>query len=429
MKQRHLQFMKAHALWICLAFSSISAFSQTVAHITLDSCVDLAVKNYPLFSHAENLQAMSDNNIKSINAEMLPQLTMVAKASYQSEATEFDYPGFMTLAFPKDNYSFGLQINQVLYDFGKFNQSKAVEEAQTTSEIQKNEIAMYGVRTTVVQLYSKILLVKENINILNSYIENVKARYSDMQLAVANGVVLQSNLDILFAEMQRTNQKLVEASTNLSSLEQSLSLYTRTEFDTATVFTAIDQSGLFLASKAERPELKYYESQQKLLDEQITLETRKKTPRLYLYGEGAYGRTGYDMMNEDFRLYGIAGIGLQWNLNSLHTHSITSRNLTISKNLIEEQKSLFELKQNTELVQHQKEIEKFTHLIEMDASIIEKYQNITATSADQLENGIITSTDYLTQLYAQKQAELNQMIHKIQLRLAVVNYNLTAGTN
>ncbi len=421
--------MKSGVLWIGLFISSISASTQTLSQISLDSCVELAVKNYPLFTHSQYLQAMSDNNIKKINADMFPQLTVVSEVTYQSEATEFDIPGLGSLAAPKDNCSFGIQLNQVLYDFGKFNQYKAVESAQVTSDIQKHEIDMYGLRSTVVQLYSQILLAQENIKILTSYKANIKVRYSDMQLAVANGVVLQSNLDILYAEMQRINQHLIEAKSNLSALEKTLSQYTYTDFDTTTVFTPIDQSDLYRANKAERPELKYYDTQQKLIDEKITLENRKKTPRLYLFGEGAYGRPGYDMLNENMRLYGIAGVGLSWNLNSLRTNSLTSQNLLVSKNIVEEQRSLFELKQNTELIKQQSEIEKFTQLIEMDKSILEKYNSITATAADQLENGIITSTNYLTQLYAQKQAELNQMIHVIQLRLAEVNYNLIAGTN
>lgn len=428
MIRRLTNIPKLWSLSIGLLFGSIIS-AQTISDISLDSCIQLAVKNYPLSTHAAYLQTISDNAIRQINAGMLPQLTFTGEATYQSEAVAFDVPGFPSMAASKDNYSFGLQLNQVLYDFGKLNQSKAVERAQVNYDLQRNEIDLYGLRTTIVQLYSQILLTKENIKILDSYIESIKVRYDDMESAVASGVVLQSNLDILYAEMQRTNQQLTNAHNDLQSAEQTLSLYTRISFDTATVFSSINQSGLYTTKNVLRPEQEMYDAQLQLLDERKTLENRNKAPRLYVFGEGVFGRPGYDMLNENLRLYGTLGIGLRWNINSLYNNSIASQNLSISKNIVKEQRLLFEIQQNSELIKHKTNINRYTKLIDTDAAILDKYTNITATAANQLENGIITSTDYLTRLYTQKQAELNKQIHLIQLQLAVIEYNLTAGTN
>nr|WP_321454010.1 TolC family protein [uncultured Carboxylicivirga sp.] len=424
-------FKRIIKLWIVsvVLLGSTHILGQTIQQTSLDSCLQCALKNYPLISHAGYIQERSNNSIKLIKADRLPQLSLASEATFQSEAMGFEIEGFPAMTTPKDNYSFGLHLNQVLCDFGKLNQQKTVERAQANSEIQRNEIELYRLRFTIVQLYSQILLSKENIKILDSYIDNIEIRYKDMESAVANGVVLQSNLDILYAEMQRTNQRLINAEADMVSTEQKLSLYTRIQFDTATVFMPINESQLFASENAIRPELKLYDAQLKVLDSQKLLENRNKAPRLYLFGEGAYGRPGYDPLNENLRLYGTIGIGLRWNLNSFHTNSINSQNLNINKDIVEEQRSLFKLKQNSDLIEQKNNINRYNKLIETDASILEKLISITETSADQLENGIITSTDYLTQLYAQKQAELNKQIHIMQLQLAITEYNLIAGTN
>ncbi len=429
MKRKNKIWIRIQAVLLCVILSSFSVSAQNIGHINLDSCISLATRNYPLYSHAQRLQNQSDNEIRQINADMIPQVSVASQATLQSEVTVFDVPGFSLPATPKDNYSFGLEINQVLYDFGKFTQRKAVERAKTASDIQKNEVDLYRLRATIVQLYSQALLTHENIKILDSYRESIKVRYADMETAVANGVVLQSNLDILYAEMQRTNQRIIEARSNLLAAEQKLSLYTHTAIDTSTVLAPINKSDIYSANQTLRPEVKLFNSQIKLLDEQIALEQRNKMPRLYLFGEGAYGRPGYNILNHDLRMYGTVGVGLRWNLNNLQSNTISSQNLTIDKDMVEEQKSLFEIQQNSDLIEQQNEINKFAQLIDTDTSILEKYINITATAADQLDNGIITSTDYLTQLHAQKQAELDKQIHVIQQQLAVVKYNLTAGTN
>ncbi len=419
-------------LWVismaCICSTHI--FGQAVCSTNLDSCIHQALKNYPLIHHASYVQKRSDNAIKLVNADVLPQLTLASEATYQSEAMGFEIGGFPSITTPKDNYSFGLHLNQVLCDFGKISQRKVVERAQANSDVQRNEIDLYHLRFTIVQLYSQILLSKENIKILDSYIDNIEVRYEDMESAVANGVVLQSNLDILYAEMQRTQQRLINAQSNMLTTEQQLTLYTHTQFDSTTVFMPIKESGLYTAEQAAtRPELKLYDAQLNVLDEQKTLENRNKTPRLYLFGEGAYGRPGYDPLNENLRLYGTIGIGLRWNLNSLHNNALATKNINISKSMVEEQRSLFQIQQNADLIEQKNNISRYKQLIETDASILEKLTSITKTSANQLENGIITSTDYLTQLYAQKQAELNKQIHLMQLQLAITEYNLIAGIN
>ncbi len=430
MIQRHQQLTRVRILSILFFSYSISVSAQNLSQISLDSCIELAIRNYPLQNHKQYVQSMSNNAVKQINAGMLPQISLASKATYQSEISEIDIPGFPSLTAPKDNYSFGLQLNQTVYDFGKLSQSKAIERARATTDLQKNEVDMYAVRSVIVQLYSNILLTQANIKILDSYSKNIQNRYADMQSGVANGVVLQSNLDILYAEKQKTNQRMIEARSALLTLEQTLAMHTQANIDTATTFIPIIQSELYAVhDSVKRPELMLFDSQLQLIDEKLLLEKRNKMPRLYMYGEGAYGRPGYNFLNHDMRFFGIAGLGLSWNLNNLYTNSITSQNLIISKNIVEEQRSLFEIKQNSELIKQQNDINKLKLLIETDMTILEKRESITATAADQLENGIITSTDYLTELFAQKQAELNEQIHEIQLQLAVVNYNLTVGTN
>jgi hypothetical protein len=48
-------------------------------------------------------------------------------------------------------------------------------------------------------------------------------------------------------------------------------------------------------------------------------------------------------------------------------------------------------------------------------------------AASQLENGAITSTEYLTELNAENTAELNLVLHKVQQAIAKAQYNILTG--
>jgi hypothetical protein len=54
-------------------------------------------------------------------------------------------------------------------------------------------------------------------------------------------------------------------------------------------------------------------------------------------------------------------------------------------------------------------------------------KKITARAASELENGIVTSTDYLADLNSETVALINYETHKIQLVQATVNYNNILG--
>lgn len=411
-------------LILCLPFS-LSA--KGISPISLDTCLKLATENYPLAKQKGYLQAISENNLKSLNSAWLPQLNMDLKATEFSEVVNFNLPGFPPFNFPLDQEEFGLNLNQTIFDGGLSSQQKKTEIANTETEMQKNEVELYKVKEKVIQLYGNILLTKENLNVLNSYLDDINSHREKMISSVNNGVMLKSNLEILEAEMLKTKQKIIEANSNHQVLCKVLSLLINRLVDENTAFADITIATAIKTDSIKRPELKLFDSQQNLIEERMKLSNRKTFPRLSLFGDGAYGRPGFNFLNQDFRFYGFAGVNLKWNISSFYNLSYEKKNLMINKKMIDEQKELFQLNLNTTLVQQNGEIEKLKQVIEIDKSIVDKRKSISKSTSDRLDNGLITSSDYLTEVNAEKQAVLNQLMHEIQLGIAIRNFNVTTG--
>ncbi len=394
---------------------------------SLDSCINRTIRNYPLAKQKGYLQEIGENNSKNINSAWFPQLSMDLKATEFSEVASFKLQGFPPMVFPKDQENFGLNLYQSIYDGGISAQQKKTDIANTETEIQKNEVELYKVKDKVIQLYGNILLTKENLNVLKSFMEDITSRKDKMTSTVENGIMLKSNLEVLEAEMLKTNQKIIEANSNLKVLCQVLSLLTNKLIDVNTEFTGISISSVNKTDSIKRPELKLFDFQQNLIEQRIELSNRKLFPHLSLFGSGAYGRPGYNFLNQDFRFYGLAGLNLKWDISSFYNISFEKKNLMINKKMIDEQKELFQLNLNTTMLQQNGEIDKLKQVIEIDKSIVEKRKSISKSTSGQLDNGLITSSDYLTELNAEKQAVLNQLIHEIQLGIAIRNYNVTTG--
>jgi outer membrane protein TolC len=409
-----------------LIFASTGT-AQYSGTISLDECMKLANDNYPLIRQKGYLQTMGDNNQKGIKGAWLPQVNLNWRATYQSEVTSFNLENGPLIYIANDQYNFGVEVNQTILDGGLNRQQRTTDQANTETEIQKNDVELYKLKDKVLQLYGTILLTKENMDVLQSYKEDIKSRQEKMASSVRNGLTLQSDLDILDAEMLKTDQKMIETSANLKVMCQTLSLFINTTVDENTNFADLPITDTQASDGSGRPELKLFSMQENLLNEKIKLSERKTMPRLLAFGNGAFGRPGYNFLDQKMRFYGLVGLGLTWNISSLYNLSYDKGNLSIQQQMIQEQRDLYQLNQNATLIRQNGEINKLKDMTAIDKTIVDKRKSISKTKANQLDNGTITPSDYLTELNEEKQATLTQRMHEIQLGIAIKALNITTG--
>lgn len=406
---------------LAVVFSCVS-LTNAQTTLTLEECVQMAKANYPLIKEKELLKQAEAVNIKGLNKSWLPKLSFNAQATYQSEVSSLPIPGFPE--FPKDQYQNVLSFEQTLFDGGNTHQQKEVERLNTQTETQKNEVELYKITDRVTQLYCNILLARENRNILLIYQEDIGNKKKTLSASVQNGLALESNLNTLEAEELKTEQNMIELDGNLTGLYNSLSLLINKTVDDNIEFTT---QTLTASNEVNRPELKLFSTQNSLLEARYKLTNKNSLPKLLFFGEGIYGRPGYNFLDQSFRPYGKIGIALRWNISSLYYLNKEKQSLDISLNHVDVQKQLFELNLKSTLSTQDAQIKSLQQIIEKDNQIIEKRKQITQTAAKQLENGSITSTDYLTELNAEMQARLNMKVHEIKLMNTISNQATTKG--
>lgn len=73
------------------------------------------------------------------------------------------------------------------------------------------------------------------------------------------------------------------------------------------------------------------------------------------------------------------------------------------------------------------DLDKIQNLIDKDDELITLRKSIKKASLAQLENGVITTNDYLREVNAEEQAVLTKISHEIQYLLT--QYNLKANLN
>ena len=390
--------------------------------LTLDSCIQMAKRNYPLIKQNNLITENEKNQLNCDTKNWLPKLSFISKATYQSEVISF-----MGTSFPNDSYLTALDLEQSVFEGGLNHQQKLLDKLNGESELQKNQVELYKLIDRINQLYSSVLLTRENIKTLSVYKEDITGKKGILSSSVKNGLSLQSNLDELEAEELKTEQSITEARDNMMALYQSLGMFIN---KTITDSTALSTQPILRTSAGEeinRPELKLFDTQKAMLDAKHKVNNRLALPHLTVSAEGAYGRPGPNFLNQDLRFFGQAAVNLKWNIGTLYTLNNEKQMITIGKKMVDVQKEVFEFNTKTTMNTQVAQINSLKDMIEKDRLIIEKRHNITKTFSSQLENGSVTTTDYLIQLNAEMQAVLSQKVHEIKLMNAITSYNTTKG--
>ena len=176
-----------------------------------------------------------------------------------------------------------------------------------------------------------------------------------------------------------------------------------------------------------RPELKLFSSQLNMIDNQDGLTISKILPKASLFFQGGYGKPTLNMLQNQFDWFYITGARLTLPLSNFYSYGNEKEINEISKKNIEAQKETFLLNTNITVKQQFQEIEKLKKLISVDKEIIDLRTSVKEAAKSQLENGVITSNDFIRELNAEDTAKQNLAIHTTQLLLAEYNYKITTG--
>jgi outer membrane protein TolC len=418
-----IKFISTMAV-ILLTFAGLSA--QTI--ITLDSCINLSKQNHPLSkqkSEFEKINVLKTNNLKS---NYLPSLTFNAKATYQSQTFSIDIqtPPGMTINFPippLDQYSVYAEAKQVIWDGGITKSLKETESLNLLAEIKKNEIEIIKLEEQVENVYFSILFYIESEKQLNVIINDLKSRRKSVVSATENGILTSDNIDIIDAELLKLEQKIAGIKESRKASISILKELTSVEFEEPMIF-AEPQVKIIpeFTGTNKRDELELFDIQKQILNSNINSLNKKRMPQLYIFAQGGYGNPGLTMIKDEWSTYYLAGAMLSWNIWDKNITKRTNEILKINSELIDNQEEIFNkniiIASNNELA----EILKLESYIVTDLKIIALRENISKKAEIKLDNGTITSSEYISTLNEKNTALIDYQIHKIQLLKANRNY-------
>ncbi len=177
----------------------------------------------------------------------------------------------------------------------------------------------------------------------------------------------------------------------------------------------------------KRPELSFYDFQKKNDDVQEKLLNASNRPKFLAFFQGGYAMPGLDAFDVNPAAYYITGLRLSWNLGGYYTLKNQKQILEIDKQNQDVQKETFLFNTNITLKQQSSDIVKLHAMLDKDNDIIAKRTEVKDASKAQMENGVTTIHEYISELDAEDQAKQSLLLHQVQLLLAEYSYQNTTG--
>lgn len=416
-------------LTVLLFFILTGLFAQNTRQITLPELQAKAKDYYPLLKQKDLHQQIGEVRAHESTAHLKPQIMAVGQGTYQSEVTKFDFPSggeFQTPVIKPDQYSLGLQVEQNLFDYGVAKTEKEIAISNSAAQAQQAEVQFVQVKERINQLFGMIVMQQENRKIMELRKNEIQEQQKKMKSAVDNGAALQSNYLVLESENLQSQQRIEEIKANQQSNYKTLNTLTGLNIDSTYTFVLPDNKPLATLDNI-RPEYEMFRLQDYSLATQSDLIHKENLPRFSAFGQGYVGRPGYNFLNNDFRAYGMLGLSMKWNLSNYYTDDDRRSDLSLQQLLVDNNKQIFDINLKASLDEELDDISKLEKLLALDEKILETKTAIRTSSSSQLENGVITSSDYIIDLNAETQAQFSLHLHQIQLVMAKENYKTTLG--
>ncbi|MEI6410896.1 MAG: TolC family protein [Bacteroidota bacterium] len=406
-----------HLLFSALLLAQIGHL-QASDTLTVAQCRALAVQNSPLQQKkalAESIAALQTRDLESNN---LPRINVGGQATWQSDVfgLPIKFPGVSIPKVPKDQYKLTLDANERIWDGNLDRTLKQQRNLERDISLAQTEVDAFQLRELVTDLFCKILLLQETEEVLLSAQTDLENRLKQAEASIREGVALRTTADQIRIQMFKNDQQLVSTRADQKTLMELLALWIGRAQPDFALAAPTNKTALPMGiADAPRPEYRLFTLQQQNLMLNKDLLRQKLQPRLDVFAQTGLGRPNpFNFFASGFDPFLLLGIKASWTPIDWGNRKRDAQVLDLQARNIDVQKVAFDQRLRANLLKDQEDALKYQSLLKQDDQIIALQTDIVQRADAQVKNGVMTATDYLTQLNILTQSQLTKKTHEVQ---------------
>ncbi|HFA50725.1 MAG TPA: TolC family protein [Bacteroidetes bacterium] len=414
---------------LCL-FCLRSGTAQPLASLSLSTAYEKANTNYPLLKNGQLLQEQTDLKLENLDRSRLPNVLWKADASLQSETVQFPGDGQVPIQIDLPLYKLKTyaEAQYLIYDGGLNEAKQDLEKLKSAADQQALQVDMYPLREQVNRYFFGVLLLREQIKLLEVTLNDLATKKETLEAAVRHGAMLESEVDKLTVRQLEIEAEKEQSQSGISALLAMLGKLTATDLPDDVELLLPDLNGFHLNQNLSRPEQTLFQlKKQALLGNENLIEAAQK-PKLSAFAQAGLGYPNpLNFFDNSLSPYAMGGLSFSWKLFDWGKDDRDREMLAIQSQIIDNQRETFEFNLNLLEGKYREDLAKLENLIERDQEITALQGKILKQLSSQLEHGVITVNDYLSQVNAELKSRQKLRLHEVQLQQVKVDYLTKRG--
>ena len=380
--------------------------------LSLNEARSMARDNYPAIRQYRMIEQSRDFTLDNVMKGWLPQVSISAgaygftdilKSDQRMEQMGMDMNNFMANA--------SVMIKQSLYDGGQIAARKKVVWAESQVQKQQLDVSMYAINEQVDQLFFSILLLDEQLEQNALLQKDLATSEQTIRSMMIGGIANQTDLDAILVERLKAEQQNESLLASRQSYLRMLGVFVGKDLAAAAETLEKPAQG-YVRANVNRPELKYYASQNLLLDAQRKQLNTQLRPTVGIFGMGMVHSKMSDMLNNGMM---VAGVSVSWNIGALYTRKNDIRKIEVQRQINDSQREVFLFNNRLQNEEANGAIASLKRQIEKDEEIVRLRENIRGKSDRKVELGTKSVNELVSDINAVSLARAQKAMHEIQL--------------
>lgn len=385
---------------------------MVVHALSLNEARSMARDNYPAIRQYRMIEQSRDFTLDNVMKVWLPQVSISAgaygftdilKSDKKMEQAGMDMNNFMANA--------SVMIKQSVYDGGQIAARKKVVWAESQVQKQQLDVSMYAINEQVDQLFFGILLLDEQLKQNALLKKDLATSEQTIRSMMIGGIANQTDLDAILVERLKAEQQNESLLASRQSYLRMLGVFVGKDLAAAAETLEKPAQG-YVRANVNRPELKYYASQNLLLDAQRKQLNTQLRPTVGIFGMGMVHSKMSDMLNNGMMM---AGVSVSWNIGALYTRKNDIRKIEVQRQINDSQREVFLFNNRLQNEEADGAIASLKRQIEKDEEIVRLRENIRGKSDRKVELGTKSVNELVSDINAVSLARAQKAMHEIQL--------------
>jgi outer membrane protein TolC len=414
------------------SFNFVSA-AENNRIITISDGISIVLKDSRLIKIEISDKDMSFEDTVIALSPLLPHLNMNMIKTYNQYTPAMIFGAMDVPMGNKDPLSFGIDIYQTLFDFGKSISNYAASTEFLHSRKAKVESVKRAVTLEFITTYFNLLETEKMITVAEKEVDSLTSYLNDMNHLYEEGVIVKNDLLPARVKLADARQKFIAAGNGrevaAAGLSTILTLPLTENITVQDIESEIphlpDLADAWDSAEAHRPEISFFNGQIKSSILRERAKTVENLPTIFVDGGYSYNQNKY-MVHQDnsyvnlgakMDLYdgGAAGAEIMKE-RYLHKKLQEQKNKLIDDIRYEVKNSLLGVKDALEKLE-----------VASDA-LAQAEENVRFYRV-KYNNGVATSTDVLEAISLQTKAQTNYYSADYELKRSYAKLMYSMGSN